>query len=523
MDDLIHLNIGSTLQNGKYEIVKVLGQGGFGITYLARHTLLGTLHAVKEFFPSGYCNRDENTSHITVSTRSNVDLVGKLRARFISEARNIAGLNHPGIIKIHDIFEENGTAYYVMDFIEGESLEDMVKRSGALSQAKAVEYITKVAEAIEFIHSQNMTHFDIKPANIMVRQSDDTPIVIDFGLSKQFNREGHAQSTILLGISHGYSPIEQYFEGGITSFSPQTDVYALGATLYYLLTSRTPPESPKLMNNIIEVPEHISPAVASAVKHAMRSDLKDRTPSARALINELNGNATQMSYGAVPPNYNPPVDPRATTIDRRVDFDSHPARNEKAGIPGYVWAIIGVLACALIGVGLYFGLSDRKPESHYIYADDETPSSHSKSEKSAEEVVEVEEVAPYDEAEEEEEVIAVAALDEGNNYYNLSGSVNGYNIVMKMTIKKSGDSCRVSGKYAYKSTLNKYGDQDSSWFFFDGSADSDAYHIYWNEWTSSNPDYQASFDGYFDGSGLKGTINSNNADALTGHLSATTD
>ncbi|MCM1111333.1 MAG: hypothetical protein NC336_09000 [Clostridium sp.] len=113
-----NLSIGSTLQNGKYEIAKVLGQGGFGITYLAIHTFLDRKVAIKEFFPKDFCDRDETTSHVTLGTANTAELVSKLKAKFLKEAKNIARLNHPNIVSIQDIFEENNTAYYLMDYIE---------------------------------------------------------------------------------------------------------------------------------------------------------------------------------------------------------------------------------------------------------------------------------------------------------------------------------------------------------------------------------------------------------------------
>ncbi len=233
------------LQNGKYRIIRVLGQGGFGITYLAENVLLAKRIAIKEFFPKEYCGRD-NTSHLTLGTQNNAETVAKLKDRFLKEARNIARLDHPGIVKIHDVFEENNTAYYIMDYIEGENLNEIVKRNGPLSEAKAVEYIRKVGDALDYIHSRNMTHFDVKPANIVVRKADDYPILLDFGLSKQYDSQGGATSTLMQGISNGYSPIELYNTGAITNFSPQTDVYSLGATLYFLVTDKTPPSASEL-------------------------------------------------------------------------------------------------------------------------------------------------------------------------------------------------------------------------------------------------------------------------------------
>lgn len=281
------LTSGSQLQSGKYEIVKVLGQGGFGITYLVRHIMLDTYYAVKEFFPQDYCNRDSTTSHITVATQANTELVSRLRNRFVTEARNMTRLKHSGIISIHDIFEENGTAYYVMDYIEGKSLDEMVTEDGPMQENKALEYIRKVSDAVSYIHDHHITHFDLKPANIMVRRVDNQPVLIDFGLSKQYTESGHARSTLLMGVSHGFSPLEQYMQDGIETFSPRTDVYALGATLYFLVTGRIPPEALKLVGTDIEVPESVSLSTRDAIKWAMKPLRQERCPSAQVFLESL--------------------------------------------------------------------------------------------------------------------------------------------------------------------------------------------------------------------------------------------
>ena len=348
------LNINVTLQSGKYEIIKVLGQGGFGITYLVRHTLLNKTYALKEFFPKDYCNRDSDTSQLTVATTSNIDLVDRLRGRFITEARNITKLKHPGIIQIHDVFEENGTAYYVMDFIEGESLEDIVKRYGALNEQTAVSYITAIADALEYIHRNRMSHYDVKPANIMVSKHDGQPVLIDFGLSKQFDSQGHATSTLLMGVSHGYSPLEQYVQDGITAFSPQSDVYALGATLYTLVTGRIPPEAPKLLGREIEMPTTVSQPIQNAVKWAMRSDPNVRCPSATAFIEALQGNAPQQTTTTIDiPSQNAGFSQQATQINPA--FSQQPPvvsvnpQPKKSGMQGWV---IGLIIGLVVLVGI---------------------------------------------------------------------------------------------------------------------------------------------------------------------------
>lgn len=282
----MQLKEGANLQGGKYRIVRVLGQGGFGITYLAENALLEKRVAIKEFFPKDFCGRDA-TSHLTLGTQNNAETVARLKERFVKEAKNIAKLDHPGIVRIHDIFEENNTAYYVMDYIEGESLADIVKRSGPLPETKAVEYITKVGEALEYIHSRQMTHFDVKPANIMVRRSDDQPILIDFGLSKQYDTHGEATSTLMQAVSHGYSPIEFYNLGSVTTFSPQTDVYSLGATLYYLLTGIVPPNASDLVEDRLSFPAGFPQYLKDAIEKAMSVGRKQRPESVGSFIHQL--------------------------------------------------------------------------------------------------------------------------------------------------------------------------------------------------------------------------------------------
>lgn len=283
------LSIGATLQNGKYEIVKVLGQGGFGITYLALHSILEKYVAIKEFFPKDFCNRDTDTHHITIGATNSAELVGKLKVKFVKEAKNIAKLKHPNIIGIHDIFEENDTAYYIMDYINGGTLGDIIKREGALSEDCAMLYIRQVASAIDYIHSKSMNHLDIKPGNIMVRKSDDIPILIDFGTSKQYDDEGEQTSTMTPGFTHGYAPIEQYKPGGVSTFTPQTDIYALGATFYALLTGKNPPHYSEIIEDgFPSFGNNISLSTVDGIKHAMKVRKNERPATINEFLSHFN-------------------------------------------------------------------------------------------------------------------------------------------------------------------------------------------------------------------------------------------
>ena len=282
----------TTLQGGKYKIISELGQGGFGITYLAEQTMLDRKVAVKEFFMKEFCERNIDTSRVTLGTESSRETVTRFREKFLKEARNIAKLDHPNIVRILDIFEENGTAYYVMDYIEGEPLSEMVKRRGAIPETEAMRYILKAAEALEYIHGRNMNHLDIKPANIMINGKDES-VLIDFGLSKQYDAGGQQTSTTPVGISEGYAPMEQYKKGGVGEFSPQTDIYALGATFFKLLTGKTPPSASDVYEDGVPLEElrakGVSPKAIYAICNAMKSRKKERTQSASLFIAGLKG------------------------------------------------------------------------------------------------------------------------------------------------------------------------------------------------------------------------------------------
>ncbi|MGM9860860.1 MAG: serine/threonine protein kinase, partial [Muribaculaceae bacterium] len=218
------LNIGTLLQGGKYKIVRFISSGGFGCTYEAEHTMLKGRVAIKEFFVSDLCNRDSDTGHVSVGITSKVALFNKLRRKFVDEAVALFHLAHPGIVHVSDVFEENGTAYFVMDFIKGRSLADIVHQEGPMSEARALGYIRQVCAALNYVHSQNRLHLDIKPQNIMV-DGADRAILIDFGASKQYDEESGENTSSLLGLTPGYAPPEQSSQD-LQHFYPATDIYA---------------------------------------------------------------------------------------------------------------------------------------------------------------------------------------------------------------------------------------------------------------------------------------------------------
>ena len=302
----MHLSANSLLQGGKYRIVKVLGQGGFGITYLAMQSGLERKVAIKEFFMKDLCNRDETTSHVSVGSAGSVDMVERFKAKFQKETRNIASLNHPNIVRIIDVFEENSTAYYVMEYAEGGSLADRVKQQGHLSEYIAKRYILQVADALAYIHRQKMNHLDVKPANIIVNDKDEA-VLIDFGMSKQYDAAtGNQTSTTPVGISECYAPMEQYKQGGVGEFSPETDVYSLGATFFKLLTGVTPPSALDLIQDGFPLEElkkrSISQKVINVISQAMAGLKKDRMKDVQTFIDGLKGTPSNTSNVSEPNN-----------------------------------------------------------------------------------------------------------------------------------------------------------------------------------------------------------------------------
>ena len=234
----MNLPIGTLLKGGTYRITRFIGSGGFGCTYEAVHVMLEKRVAIKEFFVKDFCNRDGVTSYVTVGTQGKKEFIDRLKQKFVDEAKAICKLHHPGIVSVSDVFEENGTAYYVMDYIEGDSLQVIVNNEGRLPERRSLKYVRQVADALKYIHSNNRLHLDIKPGNIMIDGSDNA-ILIDFGASKQYDEKNSENSSTVKGMTPGYAPPEQ-MDGNIKKFMPATDIYSLGATLYKLLTGITP-------------------------------------------------------------------------------------------------------------------------------------------------------------------------------------------------------------------------------------------------------------------------------------------
>ena len=279
-----------TLQDGNYRILKVLGQGGFGITYLAIQVRLDRKVAIKEFFMKDFCERNETTRQVTLGTAGSREIVNSCRKKFLKEAKHIALLDHPNIIRIIDVFDENSTSYYVMEYIEGGSLENKLGTTG-LSMSEATRYIFQVAETLKYIHKKNIAHLDIKPSNIMLNGNDEI-VLIDFGVSKQYDfSTGEQTSVSPVGCSSGYAPLEQYDPDGVKDFSPQTDIYSLGATYFKLLTGITPLKASGITKDFLQEKlkaKGVPTAVISIICKSMEKLKENRFSDVSSFIEGLN-------------------------------------------------------------------------------------------------------------------------------------------------------------------------------------------------------------------------------------------
>lgn len=374
MENLDTLPIGTVLFNGTYQIKKVLGSGGFGITYLAEDILLNKKVAIKEFFPSIYCKREGDTGKISSASLSSKEMIDKFLEKFIKESQKLAKLSHPNIVRILSAFQENETAYYVMDYLEGGSLQELVNQNGPLKPNEALRYINEIGNALQYLHDKRIAHLDVKPSNVMLGPSGEA-ILIDFGLAKQYDNGGGQTSTTPMGVSHGYAPIEQYV-GGITEFSPTSDIYSLAATLYFLLSGQQPLNATEIIDGNIMFPNSIPPKYQTVIRKAMAVSRNDRHASITEFLRELNntGNpsvSSQHTQIVAPGNLNsaktriiPNVYPSTSHGNGNGGYNSNNAETDQFDIPlkpkkkvnkTFILVAVALLIClCVVGFAIYF-------------------------------------------------------------------------------------------------------------------------------------------------------------------------
>lgn len=293
----MNLPNGHVLQNGKYRLTHVVGQGGFGITYKGIwytevKGALGTVRTdvpicVKEYFFKDYCYRDKDSFTVQVHSETGRALFDKFKEKLIKEAKILSEVHHPHIVNVLEVFEENGTAYIAMEYISGNSLKSQMDKEGVLPEAVVLRYISQVGEALQFVHEKNILHLDIKPSNILIDQYGKARL-IDFGVSKRYDIEQQETSTTMLTLSKGFASIEQYDDEGTLNFSPCPDIYSLGATMYNLLTGKIPVESilraTRPLKNPTEYNPAISPETEAVILKAMEIVPADRFQTVSEMI-----------------------------------------------------------------------------------------------------------------------------------------------------------------------------------------------------------------------------------------------
>lgn len=296
----MNLPQGHCLQNGKYQLTEVIGQGGFGITYSGvwNTEVKGKLGAmktdvsvcIKEYFFKDYCYRDQETMHVQVHSETGKMLFEKFKEKQIKEAKILSEVHHPYIVNVLEVFEENNTAYIAMEYISGCSLKYMLDVEGKLSEKNVLKYVNQIGQALDFVHKKNILHLDIKPNNILIDKKNNARL-IDFGVSKRYDIEQQETSTTMLTLSKGFASIEQYDNEGTMNFSPCPDIYSLGATMYNLLTGVIPTESilraTKSLVKPSELNSEITAKTEKVILRAMQINPLDRYQTVKEMINEL--------------------------------------------------------------------------------------------------------------------------------------------------------------------------------------------------------------------------------------------
>lgn len=294
----VHILKSGKILNNRYVIEKVLGEGGFGITYKGIDKLLAVEVAVKEYFPQGFVTRNNVYSEeITITQMKYEDLFQKGKERFLSEARVLAKFNkESGIVSVTDFFEENNTAYIVMEYLDGITLKDYIENNGLLSMDDMLGLMSPLMEALDAVHKEGLIHRDISPDNIMLLSNGGIKLM-DFGAARTYTEFGQKSLSIML--KHGYAPEEQYRTHGVQG--PWTDIYALSATIYKCITGQTPVESlQRVLSDTLQSPSQMGIQIQPWQEYALMKGLsvrqENRYQNMREYCQDLYGDGSNLNY-----------------------------------------------------------------------------------------------------------------------------------------------------------------------------------------------------------------------------------
>jgi serine/threonine protein kinase len=326
------------LLEGRYLMGRVLGQGGFGITYIAWDTLLSRRVAIKEHFPRDLCGRAADGQSVRPSQRRRDDFDYGMK-KFEDEGRTLAHFqDNPSIVTMLDFFRANGTAYIVMAYVDGMDLEAYLKkRGGKISFEVALNVMIPVMDVLRAVHRENLLHRDINPSNICINR-DKQVKVIDFGSARQAMRDKAQNLTIQ--FKTGYAPIEQYSSSG-QDYGPWTDVYSLAATMYRAITGRIPPDAPRrYAHDDLQPPSQLGVAIPARSEQALMKALnprpRDRYQSVEEFQKDLIRSGDSLPQPSLPPSSQP----------------SPPPLRRSSWQIGAVAALI----CVVLACGLYVAL-----------------------------------------------------------------------------------------------------------------------------------------------------------------------
>lgn len=334
-DFVDELKPGTKLLHGQYEIERFLNAGGFGITYLAKDSLDRKI-VIKECFPGAFCRRSKTI--VQARSRAHQPELKSIVRLFVQEARSLAKLDHPNIVGVHQVFEDNDTAYMALDFVEGRDLLDTLEDPDhGLNPAQIKSILIDILGAVGFIHDQSILHRDISPDNILI-DGNLRPVLIDFGAAREQATKQSRVLSALRVVKDGYSPQEFYIAG--SEQSPSSDLYALGASFYHLIANEVPPNSQARLAAIAtgekdpyvtlsEKAKGYDNDFVMAIDKSLKVLPKDRVQSAQEWLDMMNGKA-----------------PKATKVAPAVAAQ---AEKPKSKMP---MLMASVAVVALIGVGV---------------------------------------------------------------------------------------------------------------------------------------------------------------------------